>query len=275
VVRHFNMPRKMKGSPQPRRQSPYQASSSNFRSAFSVVNADPGTSRTLRWAGSVTSTASLVVTRANLLSAIVATSGSASTATALVYVPIYESVRIKRARIILPPPTNVAGGTITQEVSLEWSSYLGKDVKWSVVGSSSVGGTFSCRPPAGTRAAMWGSANTSANAATSINEVLFTLGHDGNFANPTSTVNCIIELDLDFVQATTPCRLSMSLLRPSATVRTPVFTSVRLISSRLLARSAFFGLILFLFRTSVLTRSSLPLPLRLSLALIKCCLSHP
>jgi len=191
----------MKGSPQPRRQSPYQASSSNFRSAFSVVNADPGTSRTLRWAGSVTSTASLVVTRANLLSAIVATSGSASTATALVYVPIYESVRIKRARIILPPPTNVAGGTITQEVSLEWSSYLGKDVKWSVVGSSSVGGTFSCRPPAGTRAAMWGSANTSANAATSINEVLFTLGHDGNFANPTSTVNCIIELDLDFVQA--------------------------------------------------------------------------
>jgi len=195
------MPRKMKGASQPRRQQPYQASSSNSRSAFTVLNADPGTSRTLRWAGSISSTQSLIVTRACLLSAIVATAGVTGSTTALAYVPIYESVRIKRARIVLPPPTNVSGGTITQEINLEWTSYMGKDIKWSVVGASSTGGTFSCRPPAGTRAAMWGSANTSANAATSINEVLFSLGHDANYANNSNTVNCIIELDLDFVQA--------------------------------------------------------------------------
>jgi len=176
-------------------------SSGSFRPAFTVTNADPGTSRTLRWAGSVTSTASLVVTRANLLSAIVTGAGFIATSASLAYVPIYESVRIRRARIILPPPTNAVGGTITQEVSIEWSSYLGKDVKWSVSGASSLGGIFSCRPPKGTRASMWGSANTSANAATSINEVLFAVNHDGNFANPASTVNCVVELDLDFVQA--------------------------------------------------------------------------
>jgi len=191
------MPRKMKGNPaQNRRSQPYQASASNS-SAVSVINADPSTRRTLRWAGSVTSTASLIVTRACLLSAIVANPGTAAVA-ALVLVPIYESVRIRRARIFMPPP---AAGTITQEVSLEWSSYLGKDVKMSISAMSSLGGVVSSRPPAGTRAAMWGSANTSGSATTSINEVLFTVNHDATFANPATTVSFVIELDLDFVQA--------------------------------------------------------------------------
>jgi len=166
-----------------------------------MIDVAPTTRRRLRWVGTVTSTATLIVTRACLLSCIVASGGIVATATVNNYTPIYESVRVKRMRITLPPYSLAAGVEPTQQLSVEWTSFLGRDTKISKNVTSSTGASFVSVPPPGSRAAMWSSSNTAAAAASTINEVLFVVRHDPDFNTPTLTMPIVIDLDLEFVQA--------------------------------------------------------------------------
>jgi len=178
-----------------------RAGPSNATAISRAINVTPTTRRVLRWTGTVTSTASLIVTRACLLSAIVANPGTIAGSVATTLIPIYESVRVRQVRLVLPPGTQTGTTAPAIEVALEWSSFLGKDVKHSQVVMNNLGASFAVRPPSGTRAAMWGSSNTSAAATQSINEVLFTVMHDPTFTATATTVPLVVEIDLDFVQA--------------------------------------------------------------------------
>jgi len=183
------------------RFGPGRGGASSSTGVARAIDVAPTQRRLLRWSGTVTATASLIVTRACLLNAIVASPGYPASTLTQILTPIYESVRIRSVKVIIPPNLATANAVVTQEVALEWSSYLGKDVKISQAVMSNMGASFNARPPPGTRAALWGSANTSGSATTSINEVLFTISHDPNFATPTATIPAVVELDLEFVQA--------------------------------------------------------------------------
>jgi len=185
---------------QSRRQASRAGGASTSSPDARTIDAAPVSRRSLRWSGFVTSTAPLIVTRGCLLSVILASPGFVTSSTGNNYTPVYESVKIRRVRMVIPQiaPTTA---TNAQEISLEWSSYLGRNTRVSKVVTSSLGCSFASVPPKDSRASFWSSANTSANATTSINEVLFTVSHDPMFAVVSTSVPFIIELDLECVLA--------------------------------------------------------------------------
>lgn len=190
-----------RGPPQRRRDGGPSRRAQDAGSSRDVpaLSCNPTQRRTLRWVGAVAINSPVLVTRACLLSTIVACAGVDIAATSATLVPIYESVRIRRVRLQFTPAS--VNSLPTQQLSMEWSSYLGKNTRITKTVMSSLGAVFSLVPPRGSRAAMWSSSNTSANAADSINELLFSIEHDPTYATLTGTTPLLLDIELECVTA--------------------------------------------------------------------------
>jgi len=165
-----------------------------------MIDVAPSIRRSLRFTGNVTSITNSIVTRAGLLSMLCASPGYAAGVTTLVFVPVFEAIRVRRITITMPQAA-IAQTEPSQSLTFEWFSFLGRNLRLTKTVTSSQGGTFSTVPPRGSRAAMWSSANTAANALTSIEEILFTISHTPDVNTLTATIPFILTLEFDAVMS--------------------------------------------------------------------------
>jgi len=165
-----------------------------------LVDVAPSIRRSLRFTGTVTSTASSIVTRAGLLSMLVASPGYGAGVTTLVLVPVYEAIRVRRVTVTMPQ-TSISTTEPSQSLTFEWFSFLGRNLRLTKTVTSSQGGSFSTVPPRGSRAAMWSSANTAPNALTSLEEVLFVISHTPDLGAPAVTVPVLLTIEFDAVMS--------------------------------------------------------------------------
>jgi len=163
-----------------------------------MIDVAPVTRRSLRFTGTVSSVSSAIVTRASLLSMLVASPGYAPATTSVVLVPIFEAVRVRRLTITIPGLAATAAEPVNS-LTLEWFSFLGRNIRLTKTETSVMGATFTSVPPRGSRAAMWSSASTSANALTSIEEVLFVISHTPDVASLSVTVPLLVTIEFDAV----------------------------------------------------------------------------
>jgi len=180
----------------PRRSRGQSATDSGNNQA--LLDVAPVSRRSLRFTGTVTSTAGANVTRASLLSMLVASPGYAPATTSFVLVPLFEAVRLRRLTVTIP---NFVASTAEPTISLtlEWFSFLGRNIRLTKTVTSSMGATFVSTPPRGSRAAMWSSASTQANALTSIEELLFTISHTPDVTTLATTVPFLLTVEFDAV----------------------------------------------------------------------------
>jgi len=165
-----------------------------------MLDVAPSIRRSLRFTGNVTSTTNSIVTRAGLLSMLCACPGSAPGATTIVFVPVFEDIRVRRVTVTMPQ-ASIATTEPSQSLTFEWFSFLGRNLRLTKTVTSSQGGSFSTVPPRGSRAAMWSSANTAANALSSIEEILFTISHTPDLNTLAATIPFILTLEFDAVMS--------------------------------------------------------------------------
>jgi len=129
---------------------------------------------------------------------LVASPGYAPATTSFVLVPIFEAIRLRRLTVTIP--NFIASSTEpTISITLEWFSFLGHNARLTKTVTSSMGATFTTVPPRGSRAAMWSSASTFANALTSIEEVLFIISHTSDVSTLATTVPLLVTVEFDAV----------------------------------------------------------------------------
>jgi len=127
---------------------------------------------------------------------LVSTTGWAMAATSVFWIPVFEAVRIRRVKIILP---GTLGAANNPSIDLEWSSFLGRNIKLTKVVTSSTGTSFTSVPPAGSRAAMWSSSNTSGAATSTLEEIVFVISHTAEFGALAATVNFFLDVEFEGV----------------------------------------------------------------------------
>jgi len=159
------------------------------------IDVSPSIRRRLRFAGTISTTTSINVTRASLLSMLVSTPGYAAGSTSMLVTPLFESVRLRAVHVYLP--SSAAAGY--SDVTFEWLSYLGRNVRFTKTIMGSVGTTFVTHPPKDSRAAMWCSSNTSGSAATSIDEQLFTISRSSEHKTLAQNIPLLIDIEFDAV----------------------------------------------------------------------------
>jgi len=165
-----------------------------------MIDVAPSIRRSLRFTGTVTSTTNSIVTRAGLLSMLVASPGYAAGVTSLVLVPVFEAIRIRRITVTMPQAA-ISSSEPSQSLTFEWFSFLGRNLRLTKTVTSSQGGTFSTAPPRGSRAAMWSSASTAANALTSLEEILFTISHTPDLVTLAATIPLLVTIEFDGVMS--------------------------------------------------------------------------
>lgn len=167
-----------------------------------VIDVAPAIRRQLRYSGFVTSTAQVNVTRASLLSMLVSSPGAPSSggaAATVVYTPLFESVRIRNITVTMPAVTGPSTTDPFQSLTFEWLSYLGRNVRLTKTVTSSLGTRFTTTPPRDSRAALWSSANISANAVSSVEEILFTISHTPDSQTASASISLLVDIDFDAV----------------------------------------------------------------------------
>jgi len=165
------------------------------------IDVSPASRRTLRYQCVLTNNAKIVVTRACLMSSLVATPAITASTMSGTLVPLFEAVRLRRVTIRLPgiAGTGTTDGSGLFSVNLEWLSYLGRNSNITKTVTSSRGAVLSSVPPAGSRAAMWGSASINATGLSSIEEQLFTITHVLDALDLSTSVNAVVDIEFDAV----------------------------------------------------------------------------
>lgn len=150
----------------------------------------------LRYAGSITPTQPVQITRGCLLSMLVTQVVATATPATLTFAPILGAVRIKKVSVWQEQATpSTSHG---DSMSFEYLSDLGRPLKVTRSVISSVASPLVVSPPPNSRADMWSSTQPTT---ASKNEILFQLTYDSAVptAGTADTLNYILDLDFEYV----------------------------------------------------------------------------
>jgi len=154
--------------------------------------------------GTVSSTATVQVSRACLLSQLVLIS-SGSGVTSTTFPCLMTSVRVKSVRVWTPAiPNNV--NAPNPGISFQWLSDLGAEEKKTRITLGSIASSFKTSPPPMSRAGMWSRA---ASLASTLEEVLFTLDIEESLGGATQVIYVSMDIEYKIADAS-PGRLNVT-----------------------------------------------------------------